>query len=148
MVNIERINLVIDRSVIDDYNKYYFEIHKRAVKEPISNPYHESMNQWMIMKRPMMNSLKSRWKDFIVWFVENKGYANLHIHKCELVFDTYYSTNRRHDIDNGCPKFIIDGLCASGLIDDDDSTHIVSLLMRCHVDTSNPRTEIQIIIKE
>ena len=102
----------------------------------------------MIMKRPMMNALKQRWKDFIVWFINEQGYSNLHIEKCEMKFTTYYKTNRRHDIDNGCPKFILDGLSESGFIIDDDSKHITSLTMECYVDKDNPRTEIEIKIYE
>ena len=46
------------------------------------------------MKRPMMNALKQKWKDFICWFIDNQGYSNLHIEKCEMEFITYYKTNR------------------------------------------------------
>lgn len=91
-----------------------------------------------------MNALKARWKDFIVWFIEQQGYTNLRIEKCELVFATYFNTNRRHDVDNTCPKFILDGLCESGFIVDDDSTHILSLKLMCGVDREHPRTEIDI----
>lgn len=83
----------------------------------------------MIMKRQMMNALKGRWKDFIVWFIDAQGYTNLHIEKCELEFITYYYTNRRHDVDNSCPKFIIDGLCESGFMVDDDYKHMTKLTM-------------------
>lgn len=101
------------------------------------------------MKRPMMNALKQKWKDFIVWFIKNQGYANLHIEECEMKFTTYYKTNRRHDVDAGTPKFILDGFVDSGLIVDDDSKHIKSLTLECYVDKENPRTEIEIInIKE
>ena len=98
------------------------------------------------MKRPMMNSLKQKWKDFIVWFVESKGYTNLQIDKCEMLFKTYYSNNRRHDIDNSVPKFIIDGLTLSGLIVDDDSEHLTKLTLQCFSDIERPRTEIIIKI--
>lgn len=94
------------------------------------------------MKRPMMNSLKQKWKDFIVWLVQNQGYANLRIEKCELRFMTYYGTHRRHDVDNSTPKFIIDGLCDAGLIIDDDSEHVTKLILECDVDEEHPRTEI------
>ena len=30
------------------------------------------MNQWMIMKRPMMNALKQKWKDFIKYIIESE----------------------------------------------------------------------------
>lgn len=136
------IKLVIDEDVLREYEEYYFSIHTKAKKKPIVNPYHESINVWMIMKRPMMNALKQRWKDFIVWFIENQGYSNLHIEKCELSFITYYSTHRRHDVDNSNPKFLIDGLVESGFIVDDSSDHITKIMLECSVDTDRPRTEI------
>lgn len=98
------------------------------------------------MKRPMMNALKQKWKDFIVFFIENQGYSNLHIEKCEMVFTTYFKTNRRHDVDNTSPKFILDGLADSGFILDDDSKHLTSLTLKCDVDKENPRTEIEVIL--
>lgn len=99
------------------------------------------------MKRPMMNALKQKWKNFIVWFIETQGYSNLHIEECELEFITYYASNQRHDVDNSVPKFIIDGLCESKFIVDDSSDHITKLTLRCSVDTERPRTEIIVRIK-
>lgn len=140
-----RIKLVIDKNTLLEYEKYYFGKHPKAHKKPIEKPYHPSINAWMIMKRPMMNALKQKWKDFIVWFIDNQGYSNLRIEKCEMIFTTYYETNRRHDIDNACPKFILDGFSKSGFIIDDDSSHISSLTMCCSLDKENPRTEIEIL---
>lgn len=142
------IKIIIDQNSIKEYEKYYFKIHPKASKSPIDNPYHPSINTWMIMKRPMMNALKQKWKDFIQWLINSQGYSNLHISKCEMKFITYYKTNRRHDIDNGCPKFILDGLSESGFIIDDDSKHVTSLTMECYVDKDNPRTEIIVSIEE
>lgn len=136
------IKLVFDENTLAEYENYYFSIHTKAKKKPISQPYHESINVWMILKRPMMNALKQRWKQFIIWFVDSKGYTNLHIDKCKMEFKTYYPNHRRHDTDNSVPKFIIDGLCDSGFIVDDDSTHLESLLLECYVDVDHPRTEI------
>lgn len=136
------LKLVINNRVLEEYDKYYFSIHKKATKKPISQPYHESINVWMIMKRPMMNGLKQKWKDFMVWFIENQGYSNLRIEECDMEFRTYYPNNRRHDVDNSVPKFIMDGLVMSGLVIDDDSLHIKSLLLKCFTDAENPRTEI------
>ena len=98
------------------------------------------------MKRPMMNALKQKWKDFIVWFIEDQGYTNLHIEKCEMKFTTYYKTNIRHDIDNSIEKFILDGFSESGFIIDDDSKHIIRLTLECYVDRENPRTEVEVTI--
>lgn len=139
------ITLVIDDDVLNTYSNYYFIQHPRAKNKPIKYPYHESINVWMIMKRPMMNALKQKWKDFIRWFVSEQGYANLHIEKCEISQTVYYPNNRRHDIDNSVPKFILDGLVESGMVVDDDSEHITKLTLQCDVDVEHPRTEIVII---
>lgn len=93
-----------------------------------------------------MNGLKQKWKDFIHWFVSDQGYDNLRVEQCEIVQTIYYPTNRRHDIDNSVPKFILDGLVESQMIVDDDCTHITKLTMMCKVDASNPRTELLIDI--
>lgn len=145
---IQVIKLVIDNTALEEYEKVYFAAHPRAKKKPIAQPYHESINKWMIMKRPQMNALKQKWKEFIAWLVANSEYRDIHIEQCELKFTTYYGTARRHDIDNGCPKFIIDGFCENGFIIDDDSKHITSLTMQCFVDTENPRTEIEISVSK
>lgn len=146
MNDIEEIKLVFDNDTLEEYERHYFSIHKRASNKPIAHPYHESINVWMIMKRPMMNALKQRWKDFIVWFINNQGYTNLHIRECELYFATYYPNSRRHDIDNSTPKFILDGLCESGFIVDDDNNHIRKLTLECFTDRDRPRTEILVKI--
>ena len=144
MDSAETITLMIDNDTLSRYETYYFSIHKTAKKKPIKQPYHESINQWMIMKRPMMNALKQRWKDFIKWFVAEQGYANLRIDRCEIGQIIYYQTNRRHDADNTVPKFVLDGLVESGMIVDDDSKHITKLTLECRVDREHPRTEITI----
>lgn len=148
MVGINIIRLIIDNNTLADYEKYYFANHSKAKKKPIENPYHPTLNQWMIMKRPMMNALKQKWKDFICWFIDNQGYSNLHIDKCEMKFVTYYKTNRKHDIDNSIGKFIIDGFVESGFIVDDNSEHITSLTLECYVDKDNPRTEIEVSVSD
>ena len=141
----ETILITIDNSVLERYNMFYFTEHPKAHKRPIPHPYHESINAWMIMKRPMMNALKQKWKDFIKWYVGEQGYANLRIGKCEIEQTVYYPNHMRHDADNSVPKFILDGFVDSGMIVDDDSEHITKLTLSCLVDTVNPRTELKII---
>jgi hypothetical protein len=142
----ETIKLTIDNDVVREYEKYYFALHPAAHKQPIEAPYHPSINKWMIMKRPMMNALKQKWKDFVVWFIRHVGYENLLIDQCKMRFTTYYKTKIRHDADNSVPKFVIDGLVDSGFIIDDDSNHLTSLTLECKVDKDNPRTEITVQI--
>ena len=144
MNEVENMRLVIDNNTLEKYEQFYFRLHPKATKRPIDKPIHPLMNQWMIMKRPMMNALKQKWKNFSKWIIENQGYSNLHIDKCEMKFTTYYKTNRRHDVDAASPKFILDGFTESGFIIDDDSTHLISLTLECYVDKEYPRTEIEI----
>lgn len=141
------IRITIDSSTLTEYEKYYFRQHPKASKKPIANPYHESMNAWMVMKRPMMNALKQRWKNFICWLMDSQGYANLHIDECDIKVKTFYRTDRRHDVDNSVIKFILDGFAESGFIVDDDSRHVRSLLLECSIDKDNPRTEIEVIVR-
>lgn len=140
--HLKNIKLTINKDVLETYSKYYFTLHPKAKKVPIKQPYHESINVWMIMKRPMMNSLKQKWKDFICWFIKEQGYSNLHIEKCEIKQVVYYPNNRRHDIDNSVPKFILDGLVEGGMIADDDCRHVTKLILQCDVDIDYPRTEL------
>ncbi len=138
----ENIKIVIDRSVLSRYEKVYFKTHPRAKKPPISNPYHESINQWMILPRVQMNALKQRWKDFIYWFMKDIGYDGMKINSCDIEVKTFYRINRRHDVDNSVIKFILDGFSESGFIVDDDYKHLKSLKLECGIDKNNPRTEI------
>lgn len=143
------IRLVFDEETLRRYEEEcYFVRHPKAKKKPLEHPYHESINVWMIMKRPMMNALKQKWKDFMVWFIEDQGYTNLRIERCELICTTYYPNNRRHDVDNSVIKFEIDGMVDAGFLVDDDSRHLESLTLKCGVDIERPRTEILVKIKE
>lgn len=144
----KQINMIIDNAVLDAYSEYYFSQHPRAKKRPIKQPYHESINTWMILKRAAMNALKQKWKDFIIWFVNEQGYTNLRIEKCEISQIIYYPNNRRHDPDNSTPKFVLDGFVDSGMIVDDDSKHIKRLILSCDVDKEHPRTELTLMIIE
>lgn len=144
----ETLVLTIDESVIERYSEHYFCIHPKAKKKPIQRPYHESINVWMIMKRPMMNSLKQKWKEFIKWFIRDQGYSNLRIEKCEITQRVFYPNNRKHDVDNSVPKFIIDGFVEGGMIVGDDSSHVIRLILECGTDVINPRTELEFTIYE
>ena len=142
------LTLTITNQIVTEYNNYYFSCHPKARKPPIKTPCHPSINVWMILKRPIMNALKQKWKDFMVWFVEYLGYTNMIIVECEIICTTYFKTRIRHDTDNTVPKFILDGLVESCLLIDDDEKHLTSLTLKCGYDKDNPRTELLIKYKE
>ena len=138
----DEITLVFNKDTLKEYEVFYFSEHPKAKKKPIPHPYHESINTWMVMKRPQMNALKQRWKAFIQWLVEKNGYSNIGISQCTLEQIIYYPTEARRDIDNYVPKFILDGLTESGMVVDDSSRHITKLSLSCDIDKNNPRTEL------
>ena len=84
--------LVIDQKVVDDYAEYYFKQHPRAKKKPIEKPIHPSINEWMVLKRPQMNQLKQKHKEFIVWFINRLGYANQKLDKVVMFVNIYKPT--------------------------------------------------------
>lgn len=140
----KEIKMVLDQSVIEKYNTYYFKKYPRRHKAPIDKPQHPSINVWMIMQRPAMNNLKQAWKEFICWWVKELGYDNMQIDNFEATFITYMPTKRRSDPDNFSPKFINDGLVESGMLVDDDGRHMKSLTLKTDYDKDHPRTEIYI----
>lgn len=136
--------LILSQQVLEKYNQHYFSLHPKARKEPIPNPYHPSINTWFILRRPELNALKQKWKDFIVWWIKDLGYEGKQLNKTKMTFTVYFSTKRRHDVDNQVPKFILDGFVEAGLIPDDDEHHLTEITLKTGYDKDNPRTEILI----
>lgn len=134
--------LILNQEVLDRYNKYYFKKHPRATKKPIERPIHPSINQWMILQRMAMNTLKQKWKDFCIWWINDLGYENTNLESFEMTFTTYMPTKRRSDPDNISPKFILDGFTDAGFIKDDDGEHLKALTLKTDYDKDEPRTEI------
>jgi len=144
----QEIKLVLDQDLLDEYNKYYFKKHPKARKAPIEKPWHPSINEWMIMPRPQMNALKQKWKEFVIWWIDKLGYANMMLDNFEIEETIYFPTKKRADIQNFISKFIDDGFVESGFIVDDDYKHYKRMIMSIDYDKENPRTEILIKIKE
>lgn len=142
------IKLVLDQSVLDRYNKYYFKQHPRAKKVPIEHPYHPSINTWCILPRIQMNALKQKWKDFGVWWLTDLGYKNLKLDSFSITVTVFFNTKKRHDVDNQTPKFLLDAFTEAGFIVDDDEKHLHSLMLKTAYDKENPRTEFEIVIEK
>lgn len=65
------------------------------------------------------------------------------LEKAEVRIDYFFRTAIRHDADNYCGKFLLDGLTKAKVVVDDDFAHI-SLTVHGHIDRKNPRTEITV----
>ena len=93
-----------------------------------------------------MNALKQKWKEFVVWLINDAGLSDMKINRCEISQKVYFPTTRRADIDNTVPKFILDGLVESGMVIDDSYDHITKLILEAGYDKERPRTELTIKI--
>lgn len=128
------IEIEFTEELLEMWTEKYMKSHPRTKKKPIASPIHESINIWSIMRRPMMNSLKSRWKDFGKFVVDYYGLTDLGISKCKckyIVHKTYVKSYKRSDCDNIVPKFILDSLTAeaSGVLVDDSCDVIEELTL-------------------
>jgi hypothetical protein len=120
----DTISIEFNQELLEEWTKIYFKKHPRAKNKPINSPVHESLNIWTIMRRPMANSLKQKWKDFGKFVIEKNGLLDLGIKKCKckyIAHKSYVNSKRRMDCDNIVPKFILDSLtseCTGVLVDD------------------------------
>lgn len=89
-----------------------------------------------------MNQLKQKHKDFIVWFINKLGYANLMLDKVTMTVNIYKANNIRMDCDNATGKFWNDGFTEAKFWVDDDFKHVKSITTTINVDKEWPRTEI------
>ena len=142
------IKLILDNKVLERYNTYYFLEHPRAKKKPIEKPYHPSINTWCILPRIQMNALKQKWKDFVCFWMKLEKLENKKLDSFDITITVFFNTKRRHDVDNQVPKFILDGFTEVGFIVDDDEKHLHSLTLKTGYDKENPRTEIEVFIKD
>jgi Holliday junction resolvase RusA-like endonuclease len=139
------IKIIIDNSVLNEYNAYYFDKYPRRRKKPIEKPIPPSLNTWMIMPRNQMNNSKQNWKEFGAWLVKYNNLENRKIDKCKIEIEYFFDSKRRHDADNYTPKNLFDSFTVSGLLVDDDFNHVESLLIKGNYSKDNPRTEITFV---
>ena len=117
----DKVPIEFTEELLKKWTDLYFKKHKTARKIPIETPAQPSLNKWIILRRPMMNALKQKYKDFVKFVVDYYGLTDLGISECKCRFITYRKTKRRIDLDNTTPKFILDGLtaeCSGVLVDD------------------------------
>jgi hypothetical protein len=138
---INKIKIVIDDEILEKYNKYYFSKYLRRRKIPIEKPIPPSLNKWIVMPRFQANNEKQKWKEFMIWLVNENNLNDKKLKNCIITYAYYFPTKHRHDSDNYSGKFINDGLVEGNLLEDDDFEH-VEMRYKGFYDKNNPRTEI------
>ena len=136
------IKIIINREIVEEYNKYYFKKYPKRKKTPIEKTIPPSLNQWMVMKRFQMNHEKQVWKEFGEWLVKHNKLENKKIEKCKIIIEYFFDSKRKHDADNYTPKNLFDSFTVSGLLVDDDFNHVESLTIKGNYSKEDPRTEI------
>lgn len=135
------IRIMFGKNMVEKYKTEYFKKYPNRRKFPIVDGRHPSINKWSIMPRMSCNSLKQNWKEFTVFVVEQHGYSNLNIEKCEVEMIIHIPTKRRCDSDNYTPKFIFDGFTESKLWLDDSFDVVETITTGGIYDKNNPATE-------
>ena len=133
---------MIDNSILEKYKEFYFKKYPKRRKFPIESPIAPSLNQWSVMVRQKANSVKQAWSEFVIWLVQENNLTNAKIPQCKIIATYYFRTKQRRDADNYSIKFVGDGLVESGLLEDDDFSHVNELVIRGGYDKVNPRTEL------
>lgn len=108
-----------------------------------------SLNRWAQMSTMSQASCKKKWKHFAIWLAEEKQVANRQIAKAQVSFVYHQKTNRKFDLDNMTPKFLLDGFTAAGVFVDDNITVIRPLILDGDIgEAEEDFVEIIIDIKE
>ena len=86
---------------------------------------------------------KKEWTNAVAWLAKKQAPPKPY-RMADVTLLYYFPTRIRHDADNYCGKFLLDGLTQAGVIIDDDLSHIHLHIGGDH-DKENPRTVITVI---
>lgn len=112
---------------LNEFLSEYYKTHRKGKKPIIESPMARSLNKMLVItNRIVQNTHKQNMKAYTCFVVKKLGLENLGISSANLNIHFVFPTKIRHDLDNflgGC-KEQIDGFSESGLIVDDDYSHI------------------------
>ena len=86
--------------------------------------------------------MKQTYTDMVAWLAKKlPKYQQVNI------TITWYEPNEKRDPDNimAGQKFILDGLVAAGVIQNDSQKYVRGIMHRFEVDRQNPRVEVEIV---
>lgn len=141
------IKIVIDKDIIEEYYKYYFDKYPKRKVKPIESPIPPSLNRFVAMKRMQQNNVKQKYKEFAEWLASYYKIANLNLVSATMVFKFYFPDRRRRDFDNLMltPKFLNDGFVNVRVLKDDSGDILKIRFENFEYDPKNSRVEITFI---
>jgi len=140
----KKINIIINKEIIEKYNEYYFERYPGRRVKPIEKPIPPSLNRFIGMRRMSQNAIKQKYKEFAIWLSGYYKIDNLNIDKAIFEYTFFFPDHRRRDFDNLLlsPKFFNDGFVLAGVISDDNGEKLKLEFNSFQYDKENPRVEI------
>lgn len=107
---------------------------------------HPSLNDWTKWHHYHRAQEKKRWEELVYYCALHTKPLAAETVKVEVRY--YFPTKTARDLDNYCPKFLLDGLVKAGILKDDNSSVVKELSVKILYDKQNPRTEVIITDEE
>ena len=104
---------------------------------PSDNKFKGRQNVWEYRTE------KERWLE-VIWYACVGKRPSKPFKKATVTITYFFPTRGRRDPDNYSGKFILDGLVAAGIIQD-DSFQCIDLRLKADYDKKNPRTDVEVI---
>jgi len=103
-----------------------------------------SLNEFMRMDRYARNRAVKEWKETVALSALEQGLRNGIHGRASVTLEYHFRNKNRRDPDNYAGKFLLDGLTAAGLIEDDDFVHVDLHLRKGATDPLTPHVVIYI----
>jgi crossover junction endodeoxyribonuclease RusA len=105
---------------------------------------HPSINKWVSNNNPWARAkMKKEWEELVYYCCKQQKIKPIE-GQVAVGLIYYFPTNRRRDIDNYTPKFILDGLVKAGIIEDDSTKTIVDLSWKILYEKGRSETVVTI----
>jgi len=143
-----KVVVVIDKSIMEEYRKIYFKMNPRCRTFPeyFKNPIPPSWNFVLGKTRMAQNAMKNKYSEFGMWLAARYKIAGLNLDKAVFTYDYYFKTKIRHDSDNYTysAKALNDSFVRAKVLVDDSSKYLELKFPPHGYDKDNPRLEITI----
>lgn len=119
---LEPIEFTIDKSVFEEYRKWYFHKYPRRTKLDVL-PTAISLNKFTSMTRLAQNNSKDKHGEFFLWCLNYLNIPKANYTSCKMSVTFHWKDRRARDYDNASifVKYFNDKATEYGLLYDDNS---------------------------
>lgn len=109
---------------------------------------HPSLNVWVNKTSPWVRQvLHDQFVAKVRAAARDAGTPWIRGGRVRVTVTYFFRGMRRRDFDNYTPKFILDGLVAAGVLEDDSQREVASVTTEIERDDDRPRTEIRLEVE-